>query len=110
MTIQDLIAWVTTHQTDIAAWVTFAMLSIIAASHALVGFARGCVWVAGQTTSTADDEPARALLAFARDLDRRVQALRALHSRLFPGPLNPTPASDAAGITSPETPSTRSSR
>lgn len=82
------IDWLWNHREEIAAWITFVMGSIVAGSHLLVGFARGCARIAQSTTSKADDAPAAALLSFALAIDAFVQKLAALHARLMPRPLD----------------------
>lgn len=83
------------HRADIAAWLTYVMLSLVLGAHLLVGFARGARKVALASSWKWDDAPSLALLRFAETTEKKVATLSELHARLMPS-LNPTPSLERA--------------
>ena len=90
--------WIWTHREEIAAFVTYVMTSVVIGAHSLVGFAKGLRALSRLTSSKVDDEAADRFLALAKGLEAGARKASEAHARIMPRPLNPTPASERAGV------------
>jgi len=72
------------HQADIAAWITYAMSTLVSGSYAFLGMSKGVRWVARRTAFRGDDGPAERLVAFADSLQKSAAKLARLHARIMP--------------------------
>ena len=98
------IQWILDHQSDIASYVTYCMVSLVGFAHGFILFAKGLRAISRLTASKADDAAADKLVAVATKLEEIVGFVSKWHSRLMP---QVQPAQLVAADTNPETPSAK---
>lgn len=77
-------AYVLTHWEDILAAITLIMTALVGLAHGLVWLSDVLFRLALMTSSTADDDAARKLMALAARLARGADWLASQHARIMP--------------------------